>query len=207
MAGRSETSENTRWQTCRLPDHPCCLTLLCIIAPVARNRCGGSRSMRMAQRPENQRSVPARVSTGIPGLDEVLAGGYSAHRLHLVEGAPGTGKTTLALQFLLEGVRQGETVLYGTLSETIEELQAVARSHGWDLTGICPREFAPTEESLTPEEQYTILHPADVELGETTWAVLEEGESTKPARVVFASLAELRVLARDPLRYRRQVLG
>ena len=161
----------------------------------------------MAQRPENQRSVPARVSTGIPGLDEVLAGGYSAHRLHLVEGAPGTGKTTLALQFLLEGVRQGETVLYVTLSETIEELQAVARSHGWDLTGIRLREFAPTEESLTPEEQYTILHPADVELGETTWAVLEEGESTKPARVVFASLAELRVLARDPLRYRRQVLG
>jgi circadian clock protein KaiC len=113
----------------------------------------------------------------------------------------------LALQFLLEGVRQGETVLYVTLSETIEELQAVARSHGWDLTGIRLREFAPTEESLAPEEQYTILHPADVELGETTWAVLEEVESTKPARVVFASLAELRVLARDPLRYRRQVLG
>lgn len=161
----------------------------------------------MARRPANQRLAPERVSTGIPGLDEVLGGGYPAHRLHLVEGSPGTGKTTLALQFLLEGVQQGETVLYVTLSETIEELQAVARSHGWNLEGIRLREFAPTEESLNPEEEYTILHPADVELSETIWAVLEEVERTKPARVVFDSLAELRLLARDPLRYRRQVLG
>lgn len=161
----------------------------------------------MAKRPANQRSFPERVSTGILGLDEVLGGGFPANRLHLVEGAPGTGKTTLALQFLLEGVRQGENVLYVTLSETIEELKAVARSHGWSLDGIHLSEFAPTEESLKPEEQYTILHPADVELGETTWAVLEEVENTKPTRVVFDSLAELRLLARDPLRYRRQVLG
>ena len=148
-----------------------------------------------------------RASTGIPGLDEVFGGGFPVDRLHLVHGSPGTGKTTLALQFLLEGVRRGESVLYVTLAETAEELRAVAKSHGWSLDGIALYELAPNEESLKPDEQYTILHPGEVELGETTWAVLEEVEQTKPSRVVFDSLAELRLLARDQVRYRRQVLG
>ncbi len=149
----------------------------------------------------------ARASSGIAGLDDVLNGGFPANRVHLIQGTPGTGKTTLALQFLLEGARNGEPVLYVTLSETIDELQTVASSHGWDISQVALREFTPTAEVLRPEEQYTILHPTDVELGETIWAVLEEIERTKPLRVVFDSLAELRLLAQDQLRFRRQILG
>ncbi|HET8629700.1 MAG TPA: ATPase domain-containing protein, partial [Thermomicrobiales bacterium] len=148
-----------------------------------------------------------RAGSGVVGLDEVLGGGFPAHRLHLVEGPPGAGKTTIALQFLLEGARRGEPVLYVTLAETIEELRAVARSHGWDLDGVGLHELAPTEASLRPEEQYTILHPSEVELGATTEAMLAAVERAAPARLVFDSLAELRLLARDQLRYRRQVLG
>ena len=148
-----------------------------------------------------------RISSGIDGLDEVLGGGFSANRFHLIEGDPGTGKTTLALHFLLEGRRRGERVLYVTLSETAEELHAVARSHGWTLDGVDLHELAPNEQALRPEEQYTILHPSEVELGETTWAVLEQVERSRPSRVVFDSLSEIRLLARDPLRYRRQILG
>lgn len=155
----------------------------------------------------HRRTATDRVSSGIVGLDDVLDGGFPANRLHLVSGAPGAGKTTLALQFLLEGARRGERVLYVTLLETIDELWAVARSHGWDLDGLILREFAPTEDSLRPEEQYTILHPTEVELGETVWAVLEEVEKTRPTRLVLDSLAELRLLARDQLSYRRQILG
>ncbi len=151
--------------------------------------------------------IPEKASTGIAGLDDVLRGGFPANCLNLVEGSPGTGKTTLALQFLLEGVRRNETVLYVTLSETIAELKSVAQSHGWSLDGVLLSELAPHEESLKPEEQYTVFHPSEVELGETIWAVLEEVERTKPSRVVFDSLAELRLLARDMLRYRRQILG
>src|SRR5688500_4008930 len=104
------------------------------------------------------------VSTGVPGLDNVLGGGLTAGRLYLVEGTPGAGKTTIALQFLMEGVRKGEPVLYVTLSETEEELSGVAQSHGWDLTGINMRELLPTQESLQPDEQYTMFHPSEVEL-------------------------------------------
>ncbi len=148
-----------------------------------------------------------RLDTGILGLDEVLGGGLKPDRLYLLEGTPGTGKTTLALQFLLEGVRRGERVLYVTLSETAEELNAVARSHGWNLDGIDLRELAPEEETLRPEAQYTILHPSDVELGEVMQVVLQDVERTNPARVVVDSLTELRLLARDGLRYRRQIMG
>jgi circadian clock protein KaiC len=148
-----------------------------------------------------------KVSSGVAGLDDVLGGGYPAHRLHLIEGGPGVGKTTLALQFLIDGARRGETVLYITLSETVDELDAIARSHGWTLDGIQLHLLAPTESILDPDAQYTIVHPAEVELGERTWSVLEEVERTKPSRVVIDSLAELELLARDPLRYRRQILG
>jgi circadian clock protein KaiC len=149
----------------------------------------------------------ARLATGSAGLDDVLEGGFPANRLYLVEGDPGTGKTTLALQFLLEGARRGEPVLYVTLSETKEELTAVAGSHGWSLEGINLHELVPPEESLKTESQYTIFHPSEVELGETTRAVIEEVERIQPRRVVFDSLSEMRLLARDPLRYRRQILA
>lgn len=147
------------------------------------------------------------AKTGIAGLDDILSGGFTPHRLYLVEGVPGSGKTTLAMQFLLEGVRQQEPVIYVTLSESAEELQAVAASHGWSLEGITIRELTATEASLSPDEQYTMFHPSEVELSETTRTILADVERIKPARVVFDSLSELRLLAGNPLRYRRQILA
>lgn len=147
------------------------------------------------------------AATGIPGLDNVLRGGFRPNRLYLIEGVPGSGKTTLSLQFLREGARLGEPVLYITLSETREELDEVAQSHDWTLDGINIRELVPSESSLNPEEQYTMFHPADVELSETTKTILADVERIKPARVVFDSLSELRLLAGNPLRYRRQILA
>jgi circadian clock protein KaiC len=147
------------------------------------------------------------AKTGIPGLDEILPGGLPAKRLYLVEGMPGTGKTTLALQFLLEGRRLGERVLYVTLSETKEELLAVAESHGWSLDGIDLYELDASQARLKPEQEYTVFHPEEVELTETAQQVYAEVERIKPMRVVFDSLSELRLLAREPLRYRRQILS
>jgi len=152
-------------------------------------------------------SPSPRVATGIEGLDDILRGGLPENRLYLVEGEPGAGKTTLALQFLLEGTRRGERGLYVTLSETAEELHAVALSHGWSLDHVALYELAATPEPLSADEQYTILHPSEVELGETTKAVFEEVERINPTRVVFDSLSEMRLLAREPLRYRRQILA
>ena len=146
------------------------------------------------------------VSTGIPGLDELLLGGLTANRMYLVEGTPGTGKTTMALQFLLEGRDRGESTLYVTLSETAPELHAIAHSHGWSLDGVELYQLAPAE-GLKLEDQYTLYHPAEVELGETVKAVLTIIEQKHPTRVVFDSLSELKLLARDPLRYRRQILA
>jgi circadian clock protein KaiC len=155
---------------------------------------------------ENGSSITP-ISTGSEGLDDILAGGLTPNRLYLVEGVPGSGKTTLALQFLLEGVRQGEKVLYVTLSESEEEIQGVATSHGWSLEGVTVRELAPSEDSLRPEEQYTMFHPSEVELGETIAVILEEVERSKPTRAVFDSLSELRLLTGNSLRYRRQILA
>ncbi len=149
----------------------------------------------------------AKAATGVPGLDFILTGGFSENRLYLVEGVPGSGKTTLALQFLMEGVRKGEQVLYVTLSETAEELGSVARSHDWSLEGIEVRELVPSENTLRPDEQYTMFHPSEVELSETTRTILADVERIKPKRVVFDSLSELRLLAGNPLRYRRQILA
>ena len=153
------------------------------------------------------RTDHARASTGITGLDDILTGGFVPNRLYLVEGMPGSGKTTLAFQFLLEGVRQGEKVLYVTLSETAEEITAVADSHGWDLTGVSIRELVPTAETLQPAEQYTVFHPSEVELSDTTKKILDDVDRLRPTRLVFDSLSELRLLAGNPLRYRRQILA
>jgi circadian clock protein KaiC len=148
-----------------------------------------------------------RAATGIPGLDYILDGGFGQSRVHLIEGDPGTGKTTLALQFLLEAVRCGEKALYITLSETAEELRAIARGHGWSLDGIELVELTPPEASIGREAEYTLLHPSEVELGATTRLMFERVEAVQPARLVLDSLSELRLLAQDPLRYRRQVLA
>lgn len=146
-------------------------------------------------------------STGVPGLDDVLRGGLVTNRLYLVEGAPGTGKTTLALQFLLEGVAQGERGLYITLSETAEELCSVAASHGWSLDGVHVFELASGGDALDPDREQDLLHPWEVELGEVIKLITDEIERLAPPRIAFDSLSELRLLAQDPLRYRRQILG
>ncbi|MPQ58297.1 ATPase domain-containing protein [Duganella sp. FT27W] len=147
------------------------------------------------------------LSSGVPGLDEVLGGGLTADRLYLVEGEPGTGKTTLALQFLIEGARRGEHVLYITLAETAVELRSVAQSHGWDMAGIQIEEIIPGENALDPDQQYTIFHPAEIEMGTTTQRIVAAIDKSRPRRVVLDSLSELQLLAENPLRYRRQVLA
>jgi circadian clock protein KaiC len=146
------------------------------------------------------------ISTGVPGLDDILRGGLVPHRLYLIEGVPGSGKTTLAMQVLIEGVKRGESVLYVTLSETEEELHAIAASHGWSIHGMPIREMGP-EETLRADDQNTMFHPSEVELTETTNAILAEVERRKPTLVVFDSLSELRLLSGSALRYRRQILG
>jgi circadian clock protein KaiC len=147
-----------------------------------------------------------RIRTGIPGLDDILCGGLTQNRVYLVEGSPGTGKTTLALQFLMEGIRQGEKGLYITLSETKEELHEIADSHGWNIDGISLFQLV-NDAGMDPDSEQSILHPSEVELGETTRSVMNEVDRVMPTRVVFDSLSELRLLAQNPLRYRRQILA
>jgi circadian clock protein KaiC len=155
----------------------------------------------------SHRGSPHRLNTGISGLDDILHGGLPAGHLYLIEGDPGTGKTTLALQFLLEGVRLGERVLYVTLSESALELQQVAKSHGWSIDGVQIFEMIPPDDDLKPEAQYTVFHPSEVELADTIASILKKVDEVQPQRLVFDSLAELRMLARDPLKYRRQILA
>ncbi len=148
-----------------------------------------------------------RSKTGVPGLDDILLGGLISSRLYLVDGDPGAGKTTLSLQFLLEGVRAGERCLYITLSETKEELTSGAASHGWSLAGIEIVELVAEVKDLDGESRVTMYHPSETELNETTAKVLAAVERTNPDRVVFDSLSELRLLAQSSLRYRRQILA
>jgi circadian clock protein KaiC len=147
------------------------------------------------------------VSTGIAGLDDLLGGGLFPNRLYLAEGQPGAGKTTLALQFLLEGVRVGEKSLYVTLAETKEEIEDVAHSHGWSLDALDVFELVPPEAGLERDREQTLLHPSEVELGETTQLIFDRVAAVAPVRVVFDSLSEMRLLARNSLRYRRQILA
>jgi circadian clock protein KaiC len=152
-------------------------------------------------------SSTAFISTGITGLDNILGGGLTKDRLYLLEGDPGAGKTTIALQFLIEGARLGEPVLYITLAENDVELRAVAHSHGFSMDGVTVHEVIPEESILDPDEQYTILHPSEVELSETNSLILSVVEKLKPTRVVLDSLSELQLLSGSALRYRRHVLA
>ncbi len=160
----------------------------------------------MADAPNELTSHPGRASTAIEGLDDILGGGLTANRLYLVEGTPGTGKTTLALQFLLRGAELGEPSLYITLSETAEELRAVAATHGWSLEPLSIFELV-GDTGLDPDSEQTVLHPSEVELGETVREVMQQIDTLRPRRVVFDSLSEMRLLAHNPLRYRRQILA
>lgn len=148
-----------------------------------------------------------RLQSGIAGLDDILHGGLPKGHIYLLEGDPGTGKTTLAMQFLLAGAAAGESTLYVTLSESREELQATGREHGWPVETIHIAEAVPPEEDLKPEAQYTVFHPSEVELADTISGIFKRVDDAKPTRLVFDSLSELRMLARDPLRYRRQILA
>jgi circadian clock protein KaiC len=154
-----------------------------------------------------QSNDEAPASTGITGLDEILSGGLPRNRVHLLEGDPGTGKTTLALQFLLEGAARQESCLYIALSETEEELVSVATSHGWNLGDLHVHELTPSQGILEAESQYTLFHPSEVELSDTIRGVVDQVTRFNPSRVVIDSLAEMRLLASEPLRYRRQILA
>ncbi|MGD0491944.1 MAG: ATPase domain-containing protein [Steroidobacteraceae bacterium] len=155
------------------------------------------------------RPLPAArpLAMGVAGLDLILHGGLPPSRLYLLEGEPGSGKTTLGLQFLLEGARRGERSLYVTLSETREEIEAVAASHGWSLDSLELFELATAAEVLGEAREQSILHPWEMELGATVRLIQEKVAATSPSRIVFDSLSEMRLLAQNPLRYRRQVLA
>ncbi|MET3722703.1 ATPase domain-containing protein [Sphingomonas trueperi] len=148
-----------------------------------------------------------QATVGIAGLDDVLSGGLERGRVFLLEGSPGTGKTTIALQFLRAGAASGERCLYITLSETEEELRSTATAHGWGLEGLELFELVPPENLLDEEQQQSLLYSSDLELGETTRRIFDVFERVRPDRVVLDSLSEIRLLAQSSLRYRRQILA
>lgn len=152
-------------------------------------------------------TLTKRAALGIAGLDDITTGGLARGRLFLVEGSPGTGKTTVATQFLLAGAEAGERGLYITLSETEDELRAGAASHGWSLDGFEIFELIPPESLLDEDQQQSLLYSSDLELGETTKRILDSVERIKPDRIVLDSLSEIRLLAQSSLRYRRQILA
>jgi circadian clock protein KaiC len=146
-------------------------------------------------------------STGVSGLDSIVGGGLPANCLYVVQGEPGSGKTTLALQFLINGAKNGETVLYITFSETRREILKVAASHGWNLDGISIVDLSLLETPFAPESQTTLFHPSEIELNEVTEKLLKEIDRLAPTRIVFDSVSEMRLLAENQLRYRRQILA
>lgn len=161
--------------------------------------------MKMVSGGQRPPAGPAR--TGIEGLDDILNGGFPPGHMYLLQGEPGTGKTTVALQFLITAVSAGEAALYVTLSETENELRATAESHGWDLSGVHLMELTAFEKNLGPQAHYTVFDVSDVDLGDTIRTIQEAIERTGPQRVVFDSLSEMRLLARDPARFRREILS
>ncbi len=149
-----------------------------------------------------------RARTGVPGLDDILLGGLATRRVFLLEGSPGTGKTTMALRFLIEGALQGERGLYITLSETEQELRGAALAHGWKLDDkIRVFEVVPPESLLDADQQQSLLYSSDLELGETTKLIFQAVEASGAQRIVLDSLSEIRLLAQSSLRYRRQILA
>lgn len=150
---------------------------------------------------------PEVLTSGMSGLDDILRGGFPANSMYLIAGVPGSGKTTLGMQFLIAGVEAGETCLYVTLSESEAEIQQVARSHGWNLNKLHISELIPSDQNLSPDGQLTVFNPSEFELGETTQAMMAEVERLRPKRVVIDSLSELRLVAQHALRFRRQILG
>ena len=159
-------------------------------------------------KPHDPQPAPIpRLDTGTPGLNDILLGGVPPGQMYLLEGDPGTGKTTLAMQFIRTGVKNGETGLYITLSEPRSELEGSMRSHGWDPAEIPIAEFTPAEASLSPQEQYTVFHPSEIELASTVERLTRVIDDIKPSRLVIDSLSELRLLAADVMRYRRQLLA
>jgi circadian clock protein KaiC len=165
---------------------------------------GPQISMADLSSPEHTQSFAA---TGVEGMDDILHGGLARDRVFLLEGNPGTGKTTIALQFLLEGRRVGERSLYIALSESADELRASARSHGWSLDGVVIFELLPPESLLDEDQQQSLLYSSDLELGETTKRIFDAFETARPHRLVLDSLSEIRLLAQSSLRYRRQILA
>lgn len=152
--------------------------------------------------------IASEVSpSGLDGLDDILRGGFPQNCLHLITGAPGTGKTTLAMQYLLAGVKRQERCLYVTLSESRKEIEKVARSHGWDLSQLRLVELIPSEHNLSADAQLTVFNPSEMELGESTEALIAAVNEHRPQRLVIDSLSELRLIAQNTLRYRRQVLA
>jgi circadian clock protein KaiC len=156
---------------------------------------------------QTKTGLDADAATGVAGLDDILCGGLARNRIYLLEGSPGTGKTTAALSFLRVGADAGERALYITLSETEEELRDTASSHGWSLEGVDIFELVPPESLLDEKQQQSLLYSSDLELGETTRLIFETVERQRPMRVVIDSLSEIRLLAQSSLRYRRQVLA
>lgn len=154
-----------------------------------------------------EKNEPIRIDTGVGGLNDILSGGLPSGQMYLLEGDPGTGKTTLAMQFIIAGVRAGKKALYITLSESRAELENSARSHGWDTGELPIAEFVPAEASLNPEQQYTVFHPSEVELAATIQKLTQLIEEVKPDCLVIDSLSELRLLAAETMRYRRQLLA
>jgi circadian clock protein KaiC len=154
-----------------------------------------------------KQTAPLLSATGVPGLDEVLKGGLPANRLYLVRGNPGVGKTTLSMQFLLEGEKRGEQGLYVTLSETKIEIEDIAHSHGWNLGKLAIFELSAMEQEMAEDAQNTIFHPSEIELNKTTDLLLRKIVQANPKRIVLDSMSELRLLSDSPLRYRRQMLA
>ncbi len=167
----------------------------------------GSKTKTIQQQDDQLSLEDQRVSSGCAGLDEILHGGLPGGRIYLIEGDPGAGKTTLALQFMREGVSKGESALYITLSESRADLIHAAASHRLSIDKVEIVELLPNENDLLPEQQYTVFHPAEVELSDRMQRIVKEIQRVRPERLVIDALSELRMLAKDPLRYRRQILS